>query len=103
MKYANIKPITAIFNKPKANVLIVTSQGDNLYSEAQFNYTLLSKDTEGNMVSLIEDSLKITNGEYESWGKDGEAINEFPYVFVAEQLGLEIIDMVIEEPIVPVE
>ena len=89
MKYANITPITIIFNKPEADKLSVTIQGDNLSSQAQFNYTLLA----GNE-SLLCGSVTIEGEEYLTW--DGN--NDFPFEYVAGQIGVEIIDIV-EEPL----
>lgn len=92
MKQANITPIKAIFDKPEADNLVVTIQSDNLTDLAQFNYTLRSGE-----LSLICGQVNVTGEDYSGW--DGN--NDFPYNFVAENIGVEIIDIVEILPEVP--
>ncbi len=94
MKYANITPIKAIFNKPEANRLSVEIQNDNLTASAQFSYKLLLE-----KIFVMNGIVNCTEEDYLSWNGN----NDFPFNFVAEQLGLTIIDIVEDVPEEPVE
>jgi hypothetical protein len=94
MKYANITPKTIIFNKPEADRLLVVIQSDDLTSTSIFRYTLQSG---GNV--LMVNSISCTGEAYTDW--DGN--NDFPFNFVADTIGVEIIDIVEEVPETPIE
>lgn len=92
MKQANITPIKAIFDKPEVDNLVVAIQGDNLTDYAQFTYTLRSGE-----LSVINGQVNCSGEDYQGWNGN----NDFPYNFVANTIGVEIIDIVEEQPETP--
>lgn len=96
MKYANITPITIIYNKPEATKLYVSITSDNLTNQATFMATLYA----GNGANLLNQQVDCGGEEYLGWNGD----NDFPFSFCAENLGVEIIDFGDDTPVeVPVE
>jgi hypothetical protein len=94
MKYANITPFKAQFDKPEVNKMIVSITGDNLTNQASFSYTLLADD-----ISVINGYTYCGGEDYSDWNGN----NDFPFNFVADTIGVEIIDIVEEVPETPVE
>ena len=83
--YVGINPIKVKFNDiTNATRLYVSLQYDNLSSLAQFGYCL----TDDNTQILLSDTIGITGDDYINWGGD----NNFPFTFVANNIGLTIIE-----------
>jgi len=70
----------------QATVLSCQGNGDNLYNQASFTYTLFSEDENGYLKNTVANGYLTMNGaDYEGW-----STNDYAYEWVATQLNLTI-------------
>jgi hypothetical protein len=70
----------------QATVLSCQGNGDNLYNQASFTYTLFTQDESGYLqTSIANGYLTMTGEDYDGW-----STNDYAYEWIAGQLNLTI-------------
>jgi hypothetical protein len=93
--FAKIQAIAVSFSPTKATILAISNVGINPGSSANFTWTLYAD--ESRIAPLASGALSLTGEAYAAWGTD----DEYLYTYTAQQLGLTIVEIVPDAPVVP--
>lgn len=84
-----MKAITPVQNTTVATQISLTLSYDNLVDTAYVNYKLLTDSGEVIKDSFLDGRVVVIDGaDYQSWGANGEDVNEQIYDIVLNKLGL---------------